>query len=191
MPQEHQRGLGGWQAEWDTLPGLFLLAADALGHLAGAAEGLVVNPARMRQNIDATNGVVMAESVAMALTTYAALTGETTHRQAAERALGKVAPIVARHARFTGWACAVGEAHLAGPLEIAVATDGTDDLVPVAWASTSPGAVVVAGRPDQPGVPLLADRPMIDGRPTAYVCRGFVCDLPVTDPPALKSRLAQ
>jgi 3-carboxy-cis,cis-muconate cycloisomerase len=68
MPQEHQRGLGGWQAEWDTLPELFLLAGDALGHIAGAAEGLVVNAARMRQNIEATNGVAMAESVAMALT---------------------------------------------------------------------------------------------------------------------------
>ena len=68
MPQEHQRGLGGWQAEWDTLPELFVLAAGALSPLAGVAEGLVVNTARMRQNIDATNGLVMAESVAMALT---------------------------------------------------------------------------------------------------------------------------
>jgi uncharacterized protein YyaL (SSP411 family) len=40
--------------------------------------------------------------------------------------------------------------------------------------------VVVAGPPDRPGVPLLARRPMVDGRPTAYVCRGFVCDRPVT-----------
>jgi 3-carboxy-cis,cis-muconate cycloisomerase len=68
MPQEHQRGLGGWQAEWDTLPELFLLAADALRQMLGAAEGLVVDTARMRANIDATKGVVMAESVAMALT---------------------------------------------------------------------------------------------------------------------------
>jgi uncharacterized protein YyaL (SSP411 family) len=36
------------------------------------------------------------------------------------------------------------------------------------------------GRPDQPGVPLLASRPAVDGRATAYVCRGFVCDRPVT-----------
>ena len=68
MPQEHQRGLGGWQAEWDTLPELFVLAAGALGPLTGVAEGLVVNTARMRQNIDATHGLVMAESVTMALT---------------------------------------------------------------------------------------------------------------------------
>ena len=40
--------------------------------------------------------------------------------------------------------------------------------------------MIVAGEPDQPGVPLLADRPLIDGAPTAYVCRGFVCDRPVT-----------
>jgi hypothetical protein len=40
--------------------------------------------------------------------------------------------------------------------------------------------VVLAGEPDQPGFTLLADRPVQDGRPTAYVCRGFVCRLPVT-----------
>jgi uncharacterized protein YyaL (SSP411 family) len=40
--------------------------------------------------------------------------------------------------------------------------------------------VVVAGAPDQPGVPLLADRPWVDGGPAAYVCRGFVCERPVT-----------
>ena len=40
--------------------------------------------------------------------------------------------------------------------------------------------VVVAGPPDAPGVPLLVDRPLIDGAAAAYVCRGFVCDRPVT-----------
>jgi 3-carboxy-cis,cis-muconate cycloisomerase len=68
MSQEHQRGLGGWQAEWSTLPELFLVAADALSHVTDAIGGLVVNPARMRENIDATHGLVMAEAVAMALT---------------------------------------------------------------------------------------------------------------------------
>jgi hypothetical protein len=42
------------------------------------------------------------------------------------------------------------------------------------------GSVVVAGVPDQPGLALLADRPMINDLPTAYVCRRFVCKLPVT-----------
>jgi uncharacterized protein YyaL (SSP411 family) len=40
--------------------------------------------------------------------------------------------------------------------------------------------VLVVGHADQPGVPLLAGRPAVGGQPTAYVCRGFVCDRPVT-----------
>jgi uncharacterized protein YyaL (SSP411 family) len=60
-----------------------------------------------------------------------------------------------------------------------------DALATAARASTSPGAVVVAGEPDAPGVPLLAQRPMVDGRPAAYVCRGFVCSAPVPDVSAL------
>jgi uncharacterized protein YyaL (SSP411 family) len=40
--------------------------------------------------------------------------------------------------------------------------------------------VVAVGEPDAPGVPLLADRPLVDGQAAAYVCRGFVCDRPVT-----------
>jgi uncharacterized protein YyaL (SSP411 family) len=49
--------------------------------------------------------------------------------------------------------------------------------------------VIVAGRPDQPGVPLLADRPAIDGMSTAYVCHGFVCRRPVTDIDELTAQL--
>jgi uncharacterized protein YyaL (SSP411 family) len=49
--------------------------------------------------------------------------------------------------------------------------------------------VIVAGRPDHPGVPLLADRPFIEGASAAYVCRGFVCDRPTTDPTELATQL--
>ena len=52
-------------------------------------------------------------------------------------------------------------------------------------ATVARGVVVVAGQPDAPGVPLLAGRPLVDGAPAAYVCRGFVCDRPSTDPAAL------
>jgi uncharacterized protein YyaL (SSP411 family) len=47
----------------------------------------------------------------------------------------------------------------------------------------------VAGEPDAVGVPLLAGRPLVDGRATAYVCRGFVCDRPVTDAADLAAQL--
>jgi uncharacterized protein YyaL (SSP411 family) len=63
-------------------------------------------------------------------------------------------------------------------------------LAAAAWRHRPPGAVVVAGQPDAAGVPLLADRPLLDGRPAAYVCRGFVCDLPVTAVADLERQLA-
>jgi hypothetical protein len=49
--------------------------------------------------------------------------------------------------------------------------------------------VVVAGDPDTPGVPLLAHRPLVGGASAAYVCRGFVCDRPVTTPEELTAVL--
>jgi 3-carboxy-cis,cis-muconate cycloisomerase len=67
MPQEQERGLGGWHAEWETLPEIFLLASGALHHMADAAAGLTLDTERMRANIDATRGLVMAEAVTMAL----------------------------------------------------------------------------------------------------------------------------
>ncbi|HET7399322.1 MAG TPA: hypothetical protein VFJ94_12460, partial [Intrasporangium sp.] len=56
--------------------------------------------------------------------------------------------------------------------------------------SPSPGMVAVAGPPDAPGIPLLAERPLVGERPAAYVCRGFVCDAPVTHPDDLARLLA-
>jgi 3-carboxy-cis,cis-muconate cycloisomerase len=67
MPQEHERGLGGWHAEWETLPEIFLLASGALRQMTDAIDGLTVDPRRMRENLDATRGLVMAEAVTMAL----------------------------------------------------------------------------------------------------------------------------
>ena len=94
--------------------------------------------------------------------------------------------------RFAGWALAVAEAAAAGPLQVAVVGEGSgaQALVDVARGATSPGLVVVHGMPDAPGIPLLADRPLVAGQPAAYVCRGFVCDTPVTTPEALRAALA-
>jgi 3-carboxy-cis,cis-muconate cycloisomerase len=67
MVQEHERALGGWQAEWDTLPQIVQLAAGALQQMQFVAAGLVVDVDRMRTNIDATHGQIMAEAVTLAL----------------------------------------------------------------------------------------------------------------------------
>ena len=70
MPQEHERGLGNWQAELAEWPGLFMSAHGAVHALADAAAGLTVDTARMRRNIDALQGLVFAEGVAMLLATH-------------------------------------------------------------------------------------------------------------------------
>jgi 3-carboxy-cis,cis-muconate cycloisomerase len=67
MPQEHERGLGGWHAEWDTIPEIFLLASGALRQMVDAVAGLTIDPARMGENLEATRGLIMAEAVMMAL----------------------------------------------------------------------------------------------------------------------------
>ena len=67
MPQEEQRGLGGWQAEWETLPDIVRLSGGALHHLAEMLPGLEVDAARMRRNLELTNGLIFAEAVTMAL----------------------------------------------------------------------------------------------------------------------------
>jgi 3-carboxy-cis,cis-muconate cycloisomerase len=67
MVQEQERGLGNWHAEWETLPEICMLAAGALGHMTQVMEGLETDAPRMRQNLDATRGLIMAEAVSSAL----------------------------------------------------------------------------------------------------------------------------
>ena len=67
MPQENERGLGGWQAEWAVLPELFRLCGGALEQAVFLAEGLEVYPRRMAANLAASGGQLMSESVKMAL----------------------------------------------------------------------------------------------------------------------------
>ncbi len=67
MVQEQERGLGGWHAEWETLPDIVRLTAGALHHLTTTVSELEVDPERMRQNLDMTQGLIFAEAVTMAL----------------------------------------------------------------------------------------------------------------------------
>jgi 3-carboxy-cis,cis-muconate cycloisomerase len=67
MVQEHERALGGWHAEWNTLPEICMLAAGALAHTITTIAGLEVDAKRMAKNLDITGGLTLAESVMMAL----------------------------------------------------------------------------------------------------------------------------
>ncbi|WP_024287485.1 thioredoxin domain-containing protein [Cellulomonas sp. KRMCY2] len=151
-------------------------------------------------------------AAAGALLTYAALTGSHPHREAAGRALTEPLLISAHHPRAAGWALAVAEALIDGPREIAVVGPAEDPataaLCATARHARAPGAVLAVTDPRpaaaetvpvQPTrhdaaayagpVALLRDRPMVHGRPTAYVCRGFACDRPTTDPVELAAQL--
>ena len=163
--------------------------ADGWHDTAADAEALVHRP------FDPGDGPTPSgiAAVAGAAVGWSALAGSPRHRELGEAAVGSVARLAERAPQAVGWALAVGEALLAGPLEVAVsgpAGPERDALAAAARASTSPGAVVVVGEPDAPGVPLLAGRPLVGGRPAAYVCRGFVCSAPVTDVSALGAALA-
>jgi len=67
MPQEHERGPGLWQAEWDTVPEAFRLASASLAYAIEIAEGLKVDAARMQENMEATLGLPLSEAVSVAL----------------------------------------------------------------------------------------------------------------------------
>src|SRR5436190_16455258 len=64
---DHERSSGPWHAEWPTLPMLMLVTSGALAAIVDIAEGLEVDTARMRVNLDATDGLIMAEAVTFAL----------------------------------------------------------------------------------------------------------------------------
>ena len=90
-----------------------------------------------------------------------------------------MARLIERFPRYAAWSAVTAEALVAGPLEIAVVDDPA--LAAVARRATSPGAVVVTG----------GTSPLLTGRPAgaAYVCQGFVCDAPTTDPAELSKRV--
>ncbi|HLX41145.1 MAG TPA: 3-carboxy-cis,cis-muconate cycloisomerase [Ktedonobacteraceae bacterium] len=67
MAQEHERAVGGWQVEWSAIPDLFRFTASAVARVRSAVEGLQIDSERMRANLNLTGGLIMAESLTMAL----------------------------------------------------------------------------------------------------------------------------
>jgi len=67
MAQEHERAIGGWQAEWAALPQLFSFTAGSVDRVRSALTGLEISPSRMRANLELGGGLLMAESLSTAL----------------------------------------------------------------------------------------------------------------------------
>ncbi|MGH3967461.1 MAG: hypothetical protein ACRDTV_04895, partial [Mycobacterium sp.] len=112
------------------------------------------------------------------------------YRQAAADALLAHSPLLARAPRSAGHWLAVAESAVRGPLQIAVAcqTPGSE-LLADARRLAPGGAIVVGGEPES--CQLLAGRDRVAGADAAYVCRGRVCDLPVTSTEELAAALAR
>ncbi|WP_370465668.1 thioredoxin domain-containing protein [Nocardia sp. GTS18] len=106
------------------------------------------------------------------------------YRELADHTLARGALLLDRAPRTAGHWLAVAEAAVRGPFQVAIAatekTSATMELLAAARTAAPGGSIVLAAPPD--AAPLLTDRPLVDGHPAAYVCRGSICDLPVTDP---------
>jgi hypothetical protein len=156
-------------------------------------ERLVTRPKDLQDNATPSGGA----TATFVLLRLSAFTGESRYRDAAERALTTVTPYAARYpTAFAMWLQAIDLA-LAPVAEVAIVGDprdeGTRALVSEAAGGYAPNRVVALRLPDatETAIPLLEERPMLKDRPTAYVCRGFTCRLPVTDPDGLREQLTE
>jgi hypothetical protein len=121
------------------------------------------------------------------------LTGDGRYAQAAEAAVALVRDSVAKWPHAFGRALATIDLLTTRPTEVAVVgpldDPATQALIAAAHDAIGPYGVIAAGDPSDPraadAAPLLAERPLVQGRPAAYVCSGFTCEAPVTDPGAI------
>ncbi len=151
-------------------------------------ESLLYRPKDLQDNATPSANA-MAARVLLLLNLY---TGDSRYWDIAEWAISGLYEFLARYP--TGFAHWLGAATiiLGDPLEVAIIgpleDSATRALLDVTNTEFRPTTVVAAGQ-STPIIPLLANRVQIDGRPTAYVCRRFVCNTPVTDPQALSEQL--
>ncbi|GAB7068731.1 thioredoxin domain-containing protein [Mycobacterium hodleri] len=142
---------------------------------ADDAERLMVRPSDPLDGATPSGASLITEALQLA----AHLTGSERYASAAHASLAAATTILAKLPRSGGHWLAVAEAAVRGPLQIAVACDPLDSaLLDDARRLAPGGAMVVGGAVDSSE--LLRGRDRIGGRDAAYVCRGHVCDLPVT-----------
>jgi len=168
---------------WDEESGAFFdTAADA--------ESLVARPRDFWDNAT-PSGTSLA---AHALLTLWGVTGEPEYERVARTTLASLATGMRQHPVGLGNLLSALALYLAPPQEVAIVGErdsgDTRSLVDAIQLHYLPDAIVAVGKPeDADAVPLLADRGLVDGRAAAYVCRNFVCELPVAEPGELLKQL--
>jgi uncharacterized protein YyaL (SSP411 family) len=168
----------------DPNGGFFSTAADA--------EELVERPKDMMDSATPSGNSMAAE----VLLRLAVLTGEETYRERAAAILRKLVEPMAQHPATFGRLLSAADFFVGPVKELAVigAKDQpeTRALLAAARAAYHPNLVLAQAEPDDARaveLPLLAARPQVDGKPTAYVCENYVCRQPTTDPAALTELL--
>jgi uncharacterized protein YyaL (SSP411 family) len=177
------------------------LAGDMLAHFKDPDGGffdtradhetLLVRPKELQDNATPSGNALAA----CALLQLAAFTGDGQLRELAESSLSAIQGAFTRYpTAFGQWLGAMTWA-LVPTLEIAIIGKPKDPatraLIEVVWSQYRPFSVVAIAAADNVdgAPPLLDNRPQINDQPSAYVCRNFVCDLPVTDPQDLEAQL--
>jgi uncharacterized protein len=156
-------------------------------------ERLIVRPRNLYDNAVPSGSSVAIET----LLRLAELTGEAAYESRAVTALRPMADLMARHpTAFGRFLCAL-DFHVGPRVELALVAPRTvADVAPLAREAFSRylpnlvAAASVSARPETAaGIPLLEGRDAVDGKPTAYVCRNYACELPVTETAALARQL--
>ncbi len=180
----------------DLAGGILALFADPRGgffQTGSDAERLVVRPKELFDNAVPAGSSVAAD----VLLRLGRLVGEERYEAAALGALRSVRELLARAPTGFGYALGVADFALSRVREVAIVGDphagDTKALLAEARRGYRPNQVIALAAPgDQEAlgaVPLLADRPTLDGHATAYVCEHFACQQPVTEPDALAAQL--
>ncbi|MFT4083330.1 MAG: thioredoxin domain-containing protein [Nocardioides sp.] len=150
---------------------------------ADDAELLVARPREFTDNATPSGQSAMVN----ALLTFAAITGEGRYRTAAEEALAVLSAVAGQAPRFAGWALVAAQ-RMQDECEVAVVGSPSPERdALVATARALPGSTVVVSDSPTDEIPLLSQRGPVEDRPAAYLCRGMVCELPVTTPDALRA----
>ncbi len=156
-------------------------------------EALVARPRDFYDNATPAGGSVAAE-VMLRLASY---TGDDDLRQRARKILAPLAEAMAEHPLAFGRLLCALDLYLAEPKEVALIGDpaaaDTRALLEVVNRRYQPHLALALSRPGDvaaaQAIPLLRDRPAVDGKATAYVCQNFVCQLPTTEPGDLERQL--
>ncbi|NLF01694.1 MAG: thioredoxin domain-containing protein, partial [Anaerolineales bacterium] len=176
--------------------------ADTMIEHFGAADGgfydtsddheALITRLRDLQDNATPSGSAMAATVLLRLSSLA---GDLGYADIADRLLGQMQPAVGQYPlAFSQWLQALSYA-LAEPWEVAIVGDPADASTRALLAASREGyrpfQVVACGAPGQESVPLLRGRGLVDGRAAAYVCRGGVCQAPVTEAGVLRAQLGR